>query len=488
MVRVGVQSDGALKATDFFSPFENSYFNENDLDLGSGSPLALPSPYFGTPALPHLMIEVGKPGIIYLLNRDDLGGMGQGPAGKDDVVQEIPETGGLWGSMAVWPGDGGYVYIPAVGSGSLEILKYGTEDGTPHISVAASSSGYLGFGSGSPVVTSDGTNPGSGIVWISECSSPPGCEGSTLSAYSAVPVEGSPNLLWSGEIGVSTKFARPDASGGRIYVGTHDGHLLGFGATHHRLEITRDAASGGSVTSNLPGIECGTICSHTYPNGTQVNLAATPSEHFKFTGWSGGGCGGTGACAVKMYSDITVTATFARITPTLSVSKAGSGSGTVTSEPAGIQCGGNCSATFEEASVVKLTAIAVAHSSFMGWTGPDAGGCGAVATCEVAIGTANVALTATFAQFPDTAITHATINKKKRKATFSFSGTPAGTGFQCELIRPREIHSRKPRSTFSSCSSSKTYKHLKPGRYIFEARATGATGADLTPATKPFRI
>ena len=190
------------------------------------------------------------------------------------------------------------------------MLKYGTEEGTPHLSVARIPPKYLGFGSGSPMVTSNGTSAGSGIVWVSQCSNPPECEGSTLNAYSAVPAEGSAKLLWSGEIGVSTKFARPDASGGRIYVGTRDGHLLGFGATHHTLAVTREAEAGGSVSSNVPGIECGSICSHPFTNGTQVSLTATPADHFEFTGWSGGGCSGSGACEVTMYSETTVTANF----------------------------------------------------------------------------------------------------------------------------------------------------------------------------------
>jgi outer membrane protein assembly factor BamB len=229
VARLTVQSDGTLKATDFFSPFNNVELSEDDRDLGSGAPLGLPSPYFGTDAIPHLIVQVGKPGTIYLLDRDSLGGMGQGE-GADDVVQEIPETSGLWGSMAVWPGDGGYIYIPS--SGSLEVLKYGTgEVGTPQLSLVAKSSEHFGYASGSPLVTSNGTAAGSAIVWITRCSDPPECEGSTLNAYSAVPTEGSPKLLWSGEVGIRTKFARPDASAGRIYVGTADGHLRGFGST-----------------------------------------------------------------------------------------------------------------------------------------------------------------------------------------------------------------------------------------------------------------
>jgi len=482
VVRVGVQPNGTLKATDFFSPFQNIEFSESDLDLGSGAPLALPSPYFGTKAIPHLMVEVGKPGIIYLLNRDNLGGMGQGPGGKDGVVQEIPETGGVWGSLAAWPGDGGYIYIP--GAGALEALKYGLESGTPHLSQPVyPENGYLGFGSGSPIVTSNGTAEGSGIVWISECSNPPECEGSTLNAYSAVPVEGHMKLLWSGEIGVSTKFARPDASNGRIYVGTRDGHLLGFGATHHTLAVTREGEAGGSVSSNIPGIECGSICSHSFSNATKVSLTATPAEHFEFTGWSGGGCLGTGACELTLYSDTTVTAMFARITHKLTVSKSGSGSGTVTSEPGGIECGTICSARFNAAANVTLTATP--SNSTVSWAGCT-GASGN--TCRVENLAADREVTATFTGPPKTTITSTTIAKKKRQAKFSFSGVGTTTGFQCELIKPAAKHHKKPRSAFSSCASPKAYRHLKPGRYTFEVRAVNSAGPDPTPVTKMFTI
>jgi hypothetical protein len=312
VARLSVQAGGDLKATDFFSPFDREQLDEGDLDLGSGAPLGLPSPYFGTPTVPHLMVEVGKQGIVYLLNREDLGGLGQGPEEKDNVLQEVNGPFGVWGSLAAWPGDGGYVYVP--GDGGLEMLKYGTSvGGEPELSLATTHyPEFLGFGSGSPMVTSNGATDGSGIAWISQCSNPPGCEGSTLNAYAAVPVGGAPNLLWRGAIGVSTKFARPDASGGRVYVGTHDGQLLGFGATHHTLAVALQGG-GGSVRSNVPGIECGPTCAHSFADGAEVALTATPAAQFEFTGWSGGGCSGTGGCTVTMYSDQSVTATFAPI-------------------------------------------------------------------------------------------------------------------------------------------------------------------------------
>jgi iron transport multicopper oxidase len=400
VVRVGVQPDGSLKATDFFSPFNNVELDEEDADLGSGAPLGLPSPYFGTKATPHLLVQVGKWGDIYLLNRDKLGGMGQGAEGGNDVVQEIPNTGALWGSMAAWPGDGGYVYIPSVHyesvGGSLEVLKYSTdENGAPHLSLVATSLGNLGYRSGSPLVTSNGTAAGSGIVWLSQCPEPPECKGSTLNAYSAVPVGSSPQFLWSGEIGVSTRFARPDASGGRIYVGTYDGHLLGFGPTHYTLTVRREGGGGGSVSSNVPGIECGSSCSHSFTNATKVTLSAVPAPHSEFIGWSGGGCSGTAPCEVAMYSDITVAATFGPITHNLTVLKRGSGSGTVRSEPAGISCGVICNTRFDEATNVILTATP--RHSTVKWSGCTSA---AANTCRVRDLEANRQVTVTFAKPP----------------------------------------------------------------------------------------
>ena len=120
-MRVAVQPDGSLKAVDFFSPYDATHLDQSDLDFGSGSPIALPDAYFGTAAIPHLAVEVGKEGYVYLLNRDNLGGVGEGPNGTDDVVGRYGPNGGVWSSPAVWPGDGGYVYIPtasgSVGSG-----------------------------------------------------------------------------------------------------------------------------------------------------------------------------------------------------------------------------------------------------------------------------------------------------------------------------------------------------------------------------------
>ena len=76
----------------------------------------------------------------------------------------------------------------------------------------------------------------------------------------------------------------------------------------------------------------------------------------------------------------------------LTVAKVGTGTGTVSSTPAGIDCGATCAAPFNIGTQVTLTAKPVATSTFAGWTG---GGCSGTGTCVVSV-TASVGVTATF--------------------------------------------------------------------------------------------
>jgi len=87
-----------------------------------------------------------------------------------------------------------------------------------------------------------------------------------------------------------------------------------------------------------------------------------------------------------------VTATFALQNSTLTVTKAGTGSGTVTSSPAGIACGTTCSAAYSYSTSVTLTAAPATGSTFTGWSGA----CTGTGNCTVAMSTVR-AVTATFA-------------------------------------------------------------------------------------------
>jgi hypothetical protein len=93
-------------------------------------------------------------------------------------------------------------------------------------------------------------------------------------------------------------------------------------------------------------------------------------------------------------SVVAVTSSGASVTvsrPQLSVSKAGTGSGTVTSSPAGISCGTTCTAEFQRNSTVALTATPATGSTFAGWSN----GCTGTGACSVVMAS-NQTVTATF--------------------------------------------------------------------------------------------
>jgi hypothetical protein len=238
VVRLAVQGDGSLKAVDFFAPFDAVQLDTWDADFASGGITGLNSQYFGTPGTPHLAVAVGKDGYVYLLNRDELGGFQQGSGGADKVVQRIGPYGGVWSRPGVWPGDGGWVYIPTASGGNsgggstgfLRVYHYGLSGtGQPTLSLQATSSDAFGFTSSAPVITSDGTNSGSALVWTVWTPNGSG-SGAQLRAYDPLPVEGKPVLRWSAPVGTSSKFAVPGVGAGRIYVGTREGKVLGFGS------------------------------------------------------------------------------------------------------------------------------------------------------------------------------------------------------------------------------------------------------------------
>jgi iron transport multicopper oxidase len=184
-------------------------------------------------------VGAGKQGYVYLLNRDNLGGFQQGPGGSDLVVQRLGPIGGVWSRSAAWPGEGGWTYLPTASpgnaatgtSGELNVFSVGADGtGLPALALAGQADGAFGFGSSPPIVTSNGTSPGTALVWI--VWSPDGTGvGGELRAYDTRPVNGTLPLRLQLPIGTASKFNPPGVGDGRIYVGTRDGHVLGFGNT-----------------------------------------------------------------------------------------------------------------------------------------------------------------------------------------------------------------------------------------------------------------
>ena len=160
------------------------------------------------------------------------------------------------------------------------------------------------------------------------------------------------------------------------------------------LTVVPVGTGSGTVSSTPSGINCKPSCNATFNSGTQVTLTATSASNSSFAGWTGGPCNAISApiCTFTLTTSQQVTATFNVAQAVLSVSVGGSGTGTVTSSPSGINCGPTCSASFATGTLVTLTESPGQNSTFAGWGGPCTG---TNPTCQVTL-SASQQVTATF--------------------------------------------------------------------------------------------
>jgi outer membrane protein assembly factor BamB len=240
VIRLQPQSGGSLKAQDFFSPSNAPSLDSSDSDLGAGGPTGAP---FGTSTYPDIMMQAGKGGEIYLLNRDNLGGRSSSDSGALASVSPIArqynspaffaDTPTLTTSNA--PGSNDYmIYVGK--SDYMREFKVGvSSSGKPTLKDVNNSTFTLGYSSGSPVITSNGTNPATGLIWEEHHNDSTG-SGGFLGAWAllGVPRSGGGTKLseiWAAPIGTGSEFTKIATNNGKVYVGTRDGNVYGFGIT-----------------------------------------------------------------------------------------------------------------------------------------------------------------------------------------------------------------------------------------------------------------
>jgi Divergent InlB B-repeat domain len=178
-----------------------------------------------------------------------------------------------------------------------------------------------------------------------------------------------------------------------LYAGTMGrGVFTTFILPQFTLMVSKEGTGSGTVTSHPAGISCGSTCRAPFDQSTSVTLTATAASASIFAGWDGEGCSGTDTCTVSMTQARSVTATFALLPQPLTVTLVGTGSGTVTSDLAGIRCPSMCEAAFPHGQSVTLIATAASASIFVGWDGE---GCSGTDACTVSMTQAR-SVTATF--------------------------------------------------------------------------------------------
>jgi hypothetical protein len=263
------------------------------------------------------------------------------------------------------------------------------------------------------------------------------------------------------------------------------------------------ALIGGSVDNNLGAAWVFTRSGSTWTQQGSKLTASDESGLGEFgrsvalssdgsTALIGGGGDNGGLGAAWVFANATSPSQY-----TLTVSKAGSGSGSVTSQPAGINCGAVCSYAFDGGTTVTLTATPVAGVSFAGWSG---GGCSGTSTCTLTIST-DQPVTATFDLLPPsnppTATTSAASSLFTSGATLNGTVNPLSqaTTYHFEYGTSTAYGSRAPASdaAVGSDGADHSVSRAVSGlvastTYHYRVVATNATGtsygADRTFATQ----
>ncbi len=227
----------------------------------------------------------------------------------------------------------------------------------------------------SPSSASFAASGGTGSVSIT---TPPYCNWMTSSAISWIGINtgsgmGSGTISYSvsSNTGTTSRTAGLTIAG-NVFTVTEAGQ----GQTVYT--ITASAGAGGSISpSGQAAVQLGAAQAFTITPNTGYIIASVTVDGVS-----------QGPVASYAFSNVqanhTISATFKTITYTLSISKSGTGSGSVTTNPSGT--------VFSAGTVVTLNATANANSVFVGWSG----GCtGSTSPCQVTMNS-NLRVTAPF--------------------------------------------------------------------------------------------
>jgi hypothetical protein len=266
------------------------------------------------------------------------------------------------------------------------------------------------------------------------------------------------------------------------------------GGTSRTLTVSKIGAGVGNVTG--PSFDCGATCSASYASGRSVTLVAWPAFSSMFSSWSGCDSVSGATCTVAMSADRTVTATFGRQLPpayTLTVSRSGTGAGTVTG--LAVNCGATCSASYASGTPVTLTATPDAGSTVGSWTGCDST---SGATCTLTMN-GNRSVGAAFEVDTTPRLVLGALPASSTTGSYTVTWTSAN-GIMSSTITLQE----GPDASFSSNvvpyyfiqgETSKAFASKAVGTYCYRVAPTGYTNwsppkciAVTTPATQTVNL
>jgi hypothetical protein len=218
-----VRLSSNLSVIGTFTPSHVTALDQGDTDLGSGGVMLLP-PQSGD--VPNLAVAAGKDGNLLLLNRDAMSGAGQNPS----AVLDEHQLGGCWCGPSYFTGsDGINRIVTSQGSnqesGSSLITWKLALSPAPHLVQEGSTTLPTGlqYPSFFTVVSSNGTQPGTAIIWAVGKPTDPNTTAITLYAFDATASNGTYQKLFSAPAGSWPHLSGnanivPVVANGKVYV------------------------------------------------------------------------------------------------------------------------------------------------------------------------------------------------------------------------------------------------------------------------------
>ena len=198
---------------DYFTPYDQNSLDQEDTDVGSGGVLLLPDQGAGAPHR-HLLVQSGKSGDIYLIDRDHMGGYN--PNNNNQIVQYLHDVNqDMWATPAWWNNN---VYFG--GSGDfLRQFTFNPSTGLLSNGAVATSPTFFGFPGSTQSISANGTS--NAVLWALQTDNFDNGP-AILHAYDANNV--SDELYNSNQNssrdnpGIAVKFTVPTVANGRVYV------------------------------------------------------------------------------------------------------------------------------------------------------------------------------------------------------------------------------------------------------------------------------
>ena len=228
ILKLGPPTSGKFPLADWFTPHNQGSLNGGDTDLGSGGVLLLPDLPAGS-AHQHLLVQAGKEGTIYLIDRSKMGHYCSGCTRDSQIVQELPSAlTSNFSAPAYWNNT---VYFWAENDVLRAFSFNANGSGLLSASPIGKSARSYAFPGATPVISANGTT--NGIVWSVDTSAFASGGQAVLHAHkaSSVAIElYNSNQAANGRDhpGAAVKFVVPTVANGKVYVGCA-GKLTVFG-------------------------------------------------------------------------------------------------------------------------------------------------------------------------------------------------------------------------------------------------------------------